>query len=161
MYPILPFHQTIVLRSLSYKFSFFSLSRQRMQPPTIPSPHRFGLYLCLSLIALLILFYTNLCMSPAYSCPGIFHRDFTFSFKVQLHWAHPSTDDADDNATITSTSTPRITAIDSTKNNKNNTTSTPLNKDLRVDNLYQYALTSPRVRTDKDRRKLRRYLLEN
>ena len=100
---------------------------------------RFSISVLLSLITLfplLILFYTNLCISsPVESREG----------------RSSSVDDDPDIFPLLSTN-------NNNNNNTNNTTA-PTIKEMRVDDLYQYALfKSPRFRSEKDARRLRRFL---
>ena len=163
-------HTLLLTRTSSLRIRKINQSKMHASPaPTInpSSPRRFAFPIILSLLALSLLFYTNRCMAPNRSCTGVFYRDFMFSKNMQMHWPNQggaSTDadtdafDLDDDSTTT-TNTTTNTNKDNNKNN-NNTTSTqpPLTKTLAVPDLYQYALTSPRFRTDKDAGRLRRYL---
>ena len=95
-------------------------------------PRRFSISLLLSLLSLLLLtlFYTNISILST----------------VQSHERRSSPVDDD----------PDILPLTSTKNNND---TLPTMKEMRVDDLYQYALfKSARFRSEKDARKLRRFL---
>ena len=97
---------------------------------------RFSISLLLSLITLfplLILYYTNVCISSP----------------VQSREGRSSSVDDD----------PDILPLLSTNNNNNKNNTAPTIKEMRVDDLYQYALfKSPRFRSEKDARRLRHFL---
>lgn len=120
------------------------------------SPPKSAFYISLSLLTLSFFFYTNLCMFPNQSYPELFHRDLTFSFIFQLHWTRQGRTPAAADMSSTTTNTTTMNY-----NGNSSTTMLPTTEDMGVPDLYQYALTSPRFRNDRDVQRLKRLLLWN
>ncbi|KAL9124484.1 MAG: hypothetical protein Q9175_008218, partial [Cornicularia normoerica] len=88
-------------------------------------------------------------------------HDLSFSFKVQLHWARGSATDDDTTPTAPVTTNATADGDDEKEMNHNNDDNKNSTTDLGVEDLYEYAIKSPRFRNVKDARVLRQYLLSN
>ncbi|KAM0801593.1 hypothetical protein BDR22DRAFT_888486 [Usnea florida] len=127
------------------------------------SPRRFGPYIWMSLIlVLLFLSHSTHCIPPFQRRLGIFADDFSFPFNMRLQSVQKSTpsNNRDDDERNPSTSPNMFadiipTAQDPQSYNQNQTT------DFGVDNLYEYALKSTSFRKGKDVRTLRKLLQQS
>ena len=136
-------------------FVLSHIKHGKMPPSSMTFPRRLSISICLSLFTL-SLFYRIMCMSSSQTCPSIFHPGFSLPFESQLHGVHRGSDSPDNDPDIIPTTTAPIATDD-----KNSTTRIPLTKDMVVDDLYRYALASPRFRNVKDTRKLAQFLSSN
>lgn len=124
-----------------------------LSPPKLPL-RRFTIFVLLSIIITLFFFYSNLCVfHPAtQSCPGIIsHHDSSASPDDDNPQTPPDPRSPDNDPDI-------IITADTPSSNIN---STLLTEEMGVDDLYQYALRSPRFRNGKDAWKLRKFLSAN
>ena len=139
----------------SLDFILSPIKHGKMPPSPMTFPRRLSISICLSLFTL-SLFYKIMCISSSQSYPSIFHPRFSLPFETSVHGTRRGSDSPDNDPDIIPTTTAPITADD-----KNSTTAIPLTKDMAVDDLYRYALASPRFRNGKDARKLGRFLSSN